>query len=186
MRAVGKDVKFVEFVRLWLATRDQLTLALATEKFGHCIRSESGPSARLGSGPSARLGSSSSAPQGKGLREGERGRTLMNDPEIVAPTGGYFVLYSIKRRRCAAVQDVDQAISCDSRTLTTTRARPTPLKCKNDYPVLPLGEETAVQAVVSSIVWAFRRLKKPRGWELSARFYALHSVCAQLPFPYRI
>ena len=175
MRAVGKDVKFVEFVRLWLATRDQLTLALATEKFGHCIRSESGPSARLGSG--------SSAPQGKGLREGERGRTLMNDPEIVAPTGGYFVLYSIKRRRCAAVQDVDQAISCDSRTLTTTRARPTPLKCKNDYPVLPLGEETAVQAVVSSIVWAFRRLKKPRSREMSARSYALHSVCPQL-FPF--
>ena len=30
------------------------------------------------------------------------------------------------------------------------RVRPTPLKCKNEYPVLPLGEETAVQAVVGS------------------------------------
>ena len=46
------------------------------------------------------------------------------------------------------------------------RARPTPLKCKNEYPVLPLGEETAVQAVVGSIVWAFRRLKKPRCREM--------------------
>ena len=39
------------------------------------------------------------------------------------------------------------------------RARPTPLKCKNEYLVLALGEETAAQVVV---VWAFRRLKKPR------------------------
>ena len=28
----------------------------------------------------------------------------------------------------------------------------TPLKCKNEYPVLPLGDETAVQAVVGFIV----------------------------------
>ena len=48
------------------------------------------------------------------------------------------------------------------RALTIVRpwARPTPLKCKNDYPVLALGEETAVQAVVGSIVWAYRTLKK--------------------------
>ena len=38
------------------------------------------------------------------------------------------------------------------------------------------GEETAVQALVGSIVRAFRRLKKPRIRELSARGYALHSV----------
>ena len=38
----------------------------------------------------------------------------------------------------------------------------TPLKCKNEYLVLALGEETAAQPVVVSIVWAFRRLKKPR------------------------
>ena len=63
------------------------------------------------------------------------------------------------------------------------RARPTPLKCKNEYPVLALGEETAVQAVVGSIVWAFRRLKKPRSWEMSARGYAIHGVCPQLSFP---
>ena len=42
------------------------------------------------------------------------------------------------------------------------RARPTPLKCKNEYPVLALGEETAVQAVVGFIDWAFRRLKKAK------------------------
>ena len=57
------------------------------------------------------------------------------------------------------------------------RARPTPLKCENAYPVLALGEETAAQAVGGSIVWAFRRFEKPRSQEMSARGYALHSVC---------
>ena len=45
------------------------------------------------------------------------------------------------------------------------RARPSLLNCKNDYLVLALGEETAVQVVVGSIVWAFRRLKKPMSRE---------------------
>ena len=62
------------------------------------------------------------------------------------------------------------------------RARPSPLNCKNEYPVLALWEETAVQAVVGSIVWAFRRLKKPRNRKMSARGYALHSICAFLFF----
>ena len=62
------------------------------------------------------------------------------------------------------------------------RAHPTPLKCKNEYPVLPLGEDTAVKAVVGSIVWAFRRFKKPRCQEMSAPGYALHSVCPNFPF----
>ena len=48
--------------------------------------------------------------------------------------------------------------------------------------VLALGEKTAVQAVVGSIVWAFRKLKKPRCRVMSARGYALHSVCPQLFF----
>ena len=39
-----------------------------------------------------------------------------------------------------------------------------------------------VQAVVGSIVWAFRRLKKPRSREMSVRGYALHSVRPQLSF----
>ena len=52
--------------------------------------------------------------------------------------------------------------------------------------MLPLGEGTAVQAVgegiavqavVGSIVYAFRRFKKPRFLEMSARGYALNSVC---------
>ena len=64
------------------------------------------------------------------------------------------------------------------------RARPTPLKCKNEYPMLPLREETAVQAVVASIVWAFRRFKTPRSREMSARGYALHSVRPKLLFPF--
>ena len=50
------------------------------------------------------------------------------------------------------------------------------------YLVLALEEETAVQAKVGTIVWAFGRLKKPRIREMSARGYALHSVCPQLPF----
>ena len=62
------------------------------------------------------------------------------------------------------------------------RAHPTPLKCKNEYPVLPLGEETALQAVVGSIVWASRRLEKSRCRKMSARGYALHSVWPQLSF----
>ena len=53
--------------------------------------------------------------------------------------------------------------------------------CKNEYLVLALGEETAVHAIVGSIVWAFRRFKKPRCREMSARGYALHSVsCPEL------
>ena len=48
--------------------------------------------------------------------------------------------------------------------------------------MLQLGEETAVQAVVGSTVWAFRRLKKPWCREMSLRGYALHSVCPQLFF----
>ena len=60
--------------------------------------------------------------------------------------------------------------------------RPTPLECKNEYLVLALGKEAAVQAVVGSIVWAFRLLKKPRRREMSARGYALYSVCSQFYF----
>ena len=43
-------------------------------------------------------------------------------------------------------------------------------------------------AVVFSIVWAFRRLKKPsRASNMSARGYALYSMCPQLSFfPYDI
>ena len=60
------------------------------------------------------------------------------------------------------------------------RTRPSPLKCKNEYLVLELEKEIAAQPVVGSIVWAFCRLKKPRCREMSARGYALHSVCPQL------
>ena len=44
--------------------------------------------------------------------------------------------------------------------LCVNRARPIPLKYKNEYIVLAIVKETAVQTVVGSIVWAFRRLKK--------------------------
>ena len=46
--------------------------------------------------------------------------------------------------------------------MSAQRERPTPFKCKSEYMVLALGEDTAVQAIVGFIVWAFRRLKKPR------------------------
>ena len=39
-----------------------------------------------------------------------------------------------------------------------------------------------LQTVVGSIVWVFRRLEKPKGREMSARDYALHSVCPQLSY----
>ena len=58
----------------------------------------------------------------------------------------------------------------------------TQLNRTNEYLVLALGKEAAVLAVVDSTVWAFRRLKKPRCQEMSARGYALHSVCPQLSF----
>ena len=44
--------------------------------------------------------------------------------------------------------------------------------------MIPLGEETAVQAIVGSIVWAFRRLKKTKESEDER----LHSVCPKLSF----
>ena len=49
--------------------------------------------------------------------------------------------------------------------------------------MLALGQETAVQAIVGSIVRAFRRLKKPTSREISARGYALYSVCPNFLFP---
>ena len=60
------------------------------------------------------------------------------------------------------------------------RVRLTSLNCENEYLVLALGEKIAVKAVIGSIFWAFRRLKKPMSWKMSARGYALHSVCHQL------
>ena len=51
--------------------------------------------------------------------------------------------------------------------------------------VLALGEETAVLAVVGSIVWAFRRLKKPRFGELSARGSRFVAYVPNFPFFYQ-
>ena len=47
--------------------------------------------------------------------------------------------------------------------------------------MLPLGEETAVHIKVGSIVWTFRRLKKPRCREMSARGYTPFIACAPKP-----
>ena len=62
-------------------------------------------------------------------------------------------------------------------SLFAYRARPNPFNCKNEYLVLALGKETAVHAVVGSIIWAFRWPKKPECWKMSNRGYALHYVC---------
>ena len=62
------------------------------------------------------------------------------------------------------------------------RARSSPLNCENEPQKLTPGKKTGDQAVVGSIVWVFRRLKKPRSREMSARSYALHNVCRQLSF----
>ena len=70
-------------------------------------------------------------------------------------------------------QFVGNAYWVKSSPVFAYRARPSPLNCKNDYLVIALQEETAAQAVVGSIVWAFRRLKKPRCREMSARSYVL-------------
>ena len=49
--------------------------------------------------------------------------------------------------------------------------------------IIQKGEmESCVQVVVGSIVWGFRRLKNPSCREISARGYALHSVCPNFRF----
>ena len=85
-------------------------------------------------------------------------------------------------RHCNVAQFAGNAHWAEPLPLFVHRAHPTPLKCKNEYLVLPPGEETAVQTEVGSIVWAFRRLKKPRCREMSARGYAFYSVWPQLSF----
>ena len=55
------------------------------------------------------------------------------------------------------------------------------------YQVFAYRPKIPALAVVGSIVWTFRRLKKPRCREMSARSYALHSVCPkQINFPLSI
>ena len=56
------------------------------------------------------------------------------------------------------------------------------LSRKKQHRRLLYEEETAVQAEVTSIVFNFRRLKKPGSREMSACGYALHSVYPQLSF----
>ena len=56
-------------------------------------------------------------------------------------------------------------------------------KCEK-YLVPALWEETAIQAVVSFIMWAFRSFGKPRSWVISARSYALHSVYLYFSFAF--
>ena len=64
----------------------------------------------------------------------------------------------------------------------TWRAGSNPLNCKIQNEGFALWEETAAQAVVGSIVWAFGELKKPRCLEMCAGSHELLSVCPQLSF----
>ena len=57
------------------------------------------------------------------------------------------------RLAIAQAQLLSEYMKAEPSPLFVHRARPTPLKCKNEYLVFTLGDETAVQAVVGSIVW---------------------------------
>ena len=65
-------------------------------------------------------------------------------------------------RHCQVAYFSGNAHYAELSLLFAHRARPTPLECKNEYLVLALMEETAVQAAVGCIVWAFCRLKCQR------------------------
>ena len=93
-----------------------------------------------------------------------------------------FALGKEYNRHCSVAQFAGNIHWAEPSPLFAHRARPSPLNCKNEYPVLPRGEETAAQTVVGSIGRAFRRLKNPRFREMSVRGYALYSVCPQLFF----
>ena len=92
----------------------------------------------------------------------------------------FFPLGKKMNRHCYVAQFAGNAHWAEPSPLFGYRARPSLLNCENEYLVLALVEGTAAQAVVGSIVWAFRRLKKPKSREMSARSYALHSVRLQL------
>ena len=62
------------------------------------------------------------------------------------------------------LEDVDREGFCTPRMIRTNGFVPHP------------------HPVVGALVWAFRRLKKSRNREMSARGYALRSVCSQLSF----
>ena len=63
------------------------------------------------------------------------------------------------------------------------RARNSLSNCKNEYLVFALVRKLQLGAVVGSIVWTFRKLKKPRCRERNAHDYVLHGVCPNFPFP---
>ena len=67
------------------------------------------------------------------------------------------------------------------KAIVRSQGAPQSTQVQKRVPGVRMLEETAAQTVVGSIVWAFRRLKKPRSREMSARSYALHSVCLNFP-----
>ena len=77
--------------------------------------------------------------------------------ESLRPTG-----FSVKKGNPSTLLGGPVRWACSlGRALTNVHPQGAPqfTNCKNEYLVLALGEETAVQAVVDSTDWAFRRLK---------------------------
>ena len=68
-------------------------------------------------------------------------------------------LCHLRRKLIGTAKFAENAHWAEPSPLFAHMAHPSPLKCKNEYLVLALGEETAAQAVVGSIVWAFAGLK---------------------------
>ena len=60
------------------------------------------------------------------------------------------------------VQFAGNAEWAESSPLYAHRARPIPLTCENQYMVLTLWEEIAVQAEIGSIVWALTQAQKTK------------------------
>ena len=113
-------------------------------------------------------------------------RPNMPDPELARVN--WFVFREGNYRHCSVAQFVCNAHWTEPSPRFVHRARPSLLSSKIEYTVLAPRKETAVQAVVgsivwfqaviSSIVWTFCRLKKPRSREMSACSYALYKAYA--------
>ena len=106
---------------------------------------------------------------------GPRGpRFVTRLSQLVLPLGKEI------NRHFQVAQSAGNAQWAEPSPLFTRRSRTSPLNYENEYLVLALVGETAVQAVAISIVWAFHSLKIPESGD-EPRGYALHRV-AQFSF----
>ena len=79
----------------------------------------------------------------------------------------YEIVKFVRKKHCFSADDYKKALG--------VLANLTPILQRNHTPSM-------YQAVVGCIVWAFRRLNKPKSRKMSARSYALHSVCPFFSF----